>query len=316
MADESKILSSEEMDALLSVTQNKATDLTELIGVDHSDDKWLSGTAVLNPKALRNLIELVWSECEKLFTSFLRKKVVVHATDAHLTRFADALKIHTERHVYTTFRLMPGGHFALVIVNMPLLHQAINYIFGGQVNDQDTVIQSPGKVGVIISERICQLAMEAFALAGKEYGAVTFEVIKTVTLPNLITKFSPEDRVYTVELSVFFGDLETSLTLIFMANFLSEFIPANVEDLALQAEKHSSWRSAIETQVVDSYVTVNASLPDVTIKAMDLLNLKVGDLIPITDPTSVFVCLNNTKLFSGSAGQANSTRVVKILNEM
>ena len=42
----------------------------------------------------------------------------------------------------------------------------------------------------------------------------------------------------------------------------------------------------------------------------DIMKLKSGDLIPIADPTDVFLCLNELKLFRASAGQANNKRVV------
>ena len=73
---------------------------------------------------------------------------------------------------------------------------------------------------------------------------------------------------------------------------------------------------AIKTQVVDSIVNISISLPDVSMKANDFLNLKEGDLIPIGDPTMVYVCLNNYKLFRAVAGQSNSNLVVKITEQI
>jgi flagellar motor switch protein FliM len=113
---------------------------------------------------------------------------------------------------------------------------------------------------------------------------------------------------------VFFGEVETALSILVASDFLYEFIPSNTDDVVpIDSE---SWRTAIEAQVVDSSVTVCVSLPEISIKASDLVALKNGDLIPIGDPTLVYVCLNNTRLFCGNAGQANSSRVVKILSEI
>jgi len=310
MTDKTKILSNEEMDALLKATEEKTQDLTELVGSAANN---IRHERTLNHKALSNITELTWSECEKNLSSFLRKKINIKSKSTHLVQLVDALHGKAEKHVFTVFKVLPHNMYAVIVMNMDLLHQALHFMFGGQGNDHSPVIEIPGKIGQIVAEHICVHVMESFAQACKEYGVVTHETVKTVTLPNLITKLGMEDSIYSIELGVYFGDKETSLSIIIAADFLHAFIPAN-EDTT-HSDK-GSWRAAIETQVIDSNVTVCASLSEITMKASELVALKNGDLIPIGDPTAVFLCLNNTKLFSGIAAQANSNRVVKILHEI
>lgn len=310
MSDESKILSTEEIDALSKVTQEKGADLTEILGATNIID----GKRSLNAKASNNITELTWSECEKILSSFLRKKIAVKSKSSSILKLSDALHNKDQMHIFTVFKIVPNDFYAVVVIDLPLLHQATNFLFGGQTNDMDPIISSPAKIGKIIGEKLSQLCMEGFTLACKEYGSVSYETIKTVTLPNLITKLSMEDNVYSIDLTVFFGEIETTLSIIVAADFLYEFIPANTDDVV--PVENESWRTVIESQVVDSYVTVCVSLPEINIKASDLVALKNGDLIPISDPTLVDIYFNNTKLFYGNAGQANSTRVVKILSEI
>lgn len=311
MNDKTKVLSSEEMDALLDAAQDKGNDLTEIIG---SANLGPGENRSLNQKALKNISELTWSECEKNLSSFLRKKILVSSKSAKFTKLNEALQDKTEKYVFTVFKIFPQNHYAVALVNLPLLHQAINYLFGGLTNDSGTVIDSPGKIGKIISEKLCQLSMDGFMQACKEYGNITYETVKTVTLPNLITKLSMEDVVFAMDLSVAFGEMETLLSIFVADDFFYELIPFHAHEMVTVDSE--SWRSAIQSQVVDSTITVSVSLPEVSMKASDLMSLKNGQLIPIGDPTNVYVCLNNKKLFLGTAGQANSNRVVKILNEI
>ena len=46
-----------------------------------------------------------------------------------------------------------------------------------------------------------------------------------------------------------------------------------------------------------------------------LMKLKPGDVIPINDPSMVYVCTDQVKLFKAVAGTAKSQRVVKILDK-
>lgn len=311
MNENSKILSKEEMDAILSAAQEEGGDLSTVIG---SGAARINDPAALNQKAWNNIGELTWAECEKNLCSFLRKKVLVKSKSIQFAKLADALQEKMEKHVFTVFKILPHNCYAVTAIDMPFLHQATNFLFGGQTSDSEPTIESPGKIGKIIAEKLCQMSMEGFSQACKEYGNITFETVKTVTLPNLITKLSMEDEVYASELIVSFGDTETSLSIMIAANFLFELIPENVSEMSVIDDE--SWRGAIQSQVVDSQVTVTVSLPEVSIKASDLLALKNGQLIPIGDPTQVYVCLNNKKLFLGNAAQANANRVVKITNEI
>lgn len=308
--DESKVLSTDEVNALLRVTQENGSDLTKITSESITEDD-----RSISHKALVNITELTWSECEKLLSSFLRRKITVKSKGFNHGTLADCLAGKGDSHVYTVFLLTPNNYYGLAMVDLPLLHQMINTLYGGQNNDKGPVMATPGKVGAIVGEKIGQIALEAFALACREYGTVTSETIKTVTLPNLISKFSLDDRVYALELLVYFGEVETSLTIMIAEEFLYKFIPANATPETPTSETRS-WRNAIEHQFVDSSVTLTVSLPEISIKASELMALKSGDLITIPDPTQVSICLNDTKLFHAKAGQAHNTRVVKILGEI
>lgn len=99
--------------------------------------------------------------------------------------------------------------------------------------------------------------------------------------------------------------------------FLQHFIPVNIDDQeGSRARVNQLWQKAIEHQVIDSMVTLVVSLPSVQLNASELVSLKEGDLIPISDPTAVEVYLNNVKLFDAMAGQSNSNLIIKISQEI
>lgn len=308
-----QVLSSEEVDAILKVTQQKEQDLSKIVGNgDNANEKGKHYTY-----ALTNINELVRSECEKNLTSFLRKKVILKTKSFNLSKVSACLSANPEaKNIYSVFRLSPNEHYGMILVDMALLHQMINLLFGGKINDKEQVIENPGKVGNIIAEKLCQLCLTAFSQACEEYGTVTFDILKTTTSQNLASNLGleAEDQVYMMDLSIFFDEIETSLKILITEDFLIQFIPSKVE-----GNKHREkdfWRTAIKTQVVDSFVTIHVTLPDVSMKVKDFMALKEGDLVPISDPTMVYVCLNNLKLFRASAGQANSKRVAKIINQI
>lgn len=310
--DESKILSPEEVDALLKAAQEKENDLTKLI---NNVNRYKDNEYSINYKAMAHIVELTWSECEKTFSSFIRKKVHVKLKDSQFGKLTDCLENKKEKHVYSIFHLKPTNDYCLVVIGLPFLHQMINALYGGGVNSKEEIIESPGSIGVIIAEKICELALDGFCQATREYGNLSFDKIKTIIQPNLISKFSMEDDMYSLSYNTIITDIESELTFMFPVEFLNKFLPlsnlGNEEDI-----KHNRvWRDAIKTQVIDSNITLFAVLPEITVHAKDLLALKNGDLIPITDPTLVDVFLNDARLFAATAGQINSNRTIKILSE-
>jgi len=309
--DDSNILSTDEVDALMKAAQDKDTDLSKLLSRASTADEIES----LNYKAISNIVELTWAECEKIFSNFIRKKVIIRTKETKFGKVAECLEGKTEKHVYSIFRIMPNEYYCLVALPLPLLHQMISALYGGSINGKDAVIEAPGNIGIIIAEKINELIMEGFILACKDYGQVTSELFKTITLPNLISKLSMEDEVYSMEYTVTIGDTESGMTALLPVGFLQKFIPKNELDSPESKKRYQSWRKAIESQVVDSYVSVVATLPAINIKAKDLLALKNGDVIPISDPTVVDICLNEVKLFKASVAQANSILIAKIVDE-
>lgn len=156
--DESKVLSTEEVDALSKATEGGVSDLTTLIHQKTSEED----LDKLNTKALANIMELTWSEFEKIYSSFLRKKIVVKPKSTAFGPLSEILENKKEKHVYSVHQIMSKSYFSLTVVSLPLLHQAINLLYGGVTNAEDPIIEAPGKIGVLIAEKIADLVMDGF----------------------------------------------------------------------------------------------------------------------------------------------------------
>lgn len=308
---EFQVLSSEEVDAILKASQ-EGDELTKVL----SKSENAKGTsAIQNTQALSNLTELIREEFEKILGSFLRKKAQVKIKTSEFTNLASFLKDHTEKNVFSAFHIMPNDHFGMFVLDYTFLHQTINLLFGGRLITDEAIFENVGNVGIIITEKLSQLCLSGFTHACKEYGEISCEPTKTTPMASMISHFELEDQLYFLDFILIIEEFEMTLKLLLPTEFLHEFIPVKTTADVKHREK-DFWRSAIKSQVVDSFVNVTVNLPDITMKVQDFMSLKDGDLIPIGDPTLVYVCLNSIKLFRAMAGQSNSKRVAKILNQI
>lgn len=311
--DDNKILSSEEVDALSKVAHSSEDDLTKIMSTLAAQREQ---ARTLQSKTFTNIIDLTWSECEKILSAFIRKKTNVKFKSSDSGKLSSCLVELNEKQVYSVFQVA-GYHDYVIVVNpLPFLHQSINALFGGALNPKEAIMESPGKIGLLVAEKLGTLVLEGFSSACKEYGKLSFERVKTVTLTSLISKFSMDEDVYRLTYIVSLGEIESEFTIIIQAKFLDKFLPKEtLEESDETGIEHDIWRDAIKSQVIDSDITIIASLPSIRLSAKELLDLKEGDLIPISDPTSVKITLNDVQLFLGQAAQANEKRIVKILDE-
>lgn len=304
---EFQVLSAEEVDELLKVTQ-EGNDLTQLVTQSQAHE-----APARNTHAISNITELMRAAFEKALSAFFRKKVVIKSKSNQFQPLSACLNAD-EKNVYTAFHISPQDRHGMFALDMKMLNHTINLLYGAKHDPADQMMENPGKVGVIIAEKICQIAMTSLVESCKEYGTFSCEIVKSTPLLNLITSMSQEDQVYMMELTVIFDEVESVLKMMIADSFFTDLVPVKIGE-----NKHREkdfWRTAIKSQVVDSYVTINVSLADITLKVKDFVELKEGDVIPIGDPTVAFVCLNSLKLFRATAGQSNNKRVAKIISQI
>lgn len=306
------VLTSEEVDAILKASQEKGQDLSKVVG---SFDPAKEGEKHYN-YALSNVNDLTRAETEKNLTSFLRKKILIQTKAFNVSTAEACIPSEDNKHVYTSFRVNPNEYYGVIGLEMNFLNQTLNLLYGGRITDKDPPLTAPGKVGIIVAEKIASLLLSSLQIAYKEYGEMNAEVIRTTTSLNLSSNIGlkPDDNVYSLELSVFFDEVETNIKIILSEDYLVDVIPTRVE--GNRHREKDFWRTAIKTQVVDSSVTISVCLPNVSMKVRDFMALNEGDVIPIGDPTLVYLCLNNLKLFRAVAGQSNNKMVAKVINQI
>lgn len=308
---ERQVLSSEEVDAILKVTQDNPSN-TNLgsTPAENAGDNTQRNTMMLNNTAEATKIEL-----EKIINSFLRKKIGIRTQSFEKKTLATCLQEAAEKSVFSVFRVMPSGGYGMLVMDLAFLHQIINHLYGGVFNHDETIVEKPGKAGILIAEKFYQLFLTGFAQACQENGVISFEMVKTTSLPNLTSNLEMEDSVYSLELVFSFEDMESTIRCMFAEDFIQKFL-FHIKKSEVKHREKDFWRTAIKSQVVDSFVTVSVTLPDINLKVSDFMSLKDGDILPISDPTLAYVCLNNLKLFRAKAGQSNSKRVAKIVAQI
>lgn len=304
---ESPILSSEEVDALLQASQGNQDDLAALLGGGQETEQNKDASANIN-----GIVESIRYELEKIFTAYFRKKIQIKTIQVNYTQLAN-LVTSDDVKVYSIFRVAPSNGDNALIFDLSLLNQAVNLLYGGHVNPEEK-FNKVGKFGLLTATALAKICLEGLTLGCKEYGTITCDILKTTDLPNLIHHLNSDASVYNIAFNVKLDEVVASMELLLSASCITELLPENVAKNMQQSKV--IWKNVIKDQVIDSQVMLSAQIAEVNMNIQDFMSLKSGDVISISDPTQIFLCLNNVKLFKAIAGQANSKRVAKIVSKV
>lgn len=311
--EERNVLSPEEVEAILQAAQKSGEVADEEANAAPAADGD-ANASVINTHALNVIFDTFCTELENKFTVLIRKKVTVKPNPFTVAKVSECLKQASERDVYSAFKIHPSESYSIISIDYPFLDQSINLLYGGKM--QETIGEENwcGKIGIITGEKISRVILGCLADASKEYGKVEYEHYKTNRIISNVNNMQEDDEVYHATFTLVFEDFEAKFTIFVNKVFFESLIPASTAKNLHQ--ERDFWRTAIKAEMMDSYVSVSMNLNDVNIKVKEFMDLKEGDVIPISNPTLVYICLNQLKLYRAVAGQSNGNMVVKIVSQI
>lgn len=308
--EERNVLSAEEVDAILKAAQQAGDEASANEGEAPEGEN----QSVVNTHAMNVIYDTFCTELENKFTVLLRKKVSVKSKPATIVKVEECLKQVNERDLYSAYKLHPSESYGLVAIEYPMLDQSINLLYGGKMQAKIGEENWCGKIGVITGEKVSRLVLTCLADACKEYGKVDYDHYKTNRVISNVNNMEDGDMVYYSDFMLSFEDFEGKISVYLSEHFFNNLIPASTGKNG--HVERDFWRTAIKSEVMDSYVSIGINMMDARLKVGEFMDLKEGDVIPIGDPTLVYVCLNNLRLYRGVAGQSNGNVVVKIVSQI
>lgn len=307
---DNNVLSSEEVDALIQAVQSANQSINELTSTTYTEPE-----ESINTASCSNALENTRIDFENKLTLLLRKKVTVSYSTPILTNFQEITKSAKENSIYSAFKIQPLNYPFISVFNFEIINLIINLLYGGHQKNEETPENiNLGKIGLITAEKVTSIQLESFQASCNDIAKFTFESPQSNKNISKINYLNDPANFYLINYSISFDDKSISFSTYFSQKFISELFPIKIGKAA--HVESDFWRSAIKNEVIDSTVTIATTLSDVKINIKTFLSLKEGDEIPISDPTLVFLCLNNFKLFKALAGQSNSKIVAKIVGQI
>lgn len=257
---------------------------------------------------------------QRYLSSYLNSSVSVTPSDVRTMKMSEYLGDLLQPTSLNIVKLNPfeGGSIT-VVIEASLIYSSLNVHYGG---DADYKYKIEGKdFHPIEKDYIQNLLMGVFRDyidAWEPIERVNMELLYSDTNPRYETSISPNETVYVSKMKVSFdgggGDIHFCIPFPVLGPHLDDL---DEKVKTFQGGVGVSWKEIIAGETLETKVVVDCKLGEGKVRYTDLLNAKVGDIIPFAKFDKAVITANEHPAFIGDFGiSKNQRKAVRITGSM
>ncbi|KGP63727.1 hypothetical protein EP47_05025 [Legionella norrlandica] len=292
------------------LTEQKTDNSEELQHIESFENSWL----VEENKDIVNLAQAFSANFGTELSQYLGKKIDFEYKAIKYLEDKDTIKNYKD-FIYTVFALQNREEQGLLLFDFQSASLFIDYLYGYVGNESNKELLSFGNCSLKVIDQIGNLCLVSLGKIFSEQIDFQPQLLKsTLYLKNLNFRHI-EEKNYQILFQMNANKVNCFFKLILPQKILEEMafynhtIKNETADDCLQDEFNSS----LKKEVIESTVNVIAMLPEIKLPLNKVMNLKSGDLIEVSDPSLVELCVDNKKVFNAQLGQLNSYKAVKTI---
>lgn len=245
--------------------------------------------------------------------NLLRRSADVSLGGVHIQKFGEY--VHT-LYVPTSLNMVkfrPLRGTALIILDARLVFKLVDNFFGG--DGRHAKIE--GREFTPTEQRVVQMVLnQAFVDLSEAWKAILpieFEFIHSEVNPSMANIVSPSEVVvvstFHIELDGGGGDMHITMPYS-MIEPIREMLDAGLQTDT--DDRDDRWVSALRNDVMEAKVLLECELARREITLRDIVNMKVGDVVPIELGEFQTVTANKIPMFRSQIGQSNGNLALKV----
>ena len=313
-----RVLNQEEIDSLLGFN------LDELALNQHSGIRAIIESAMVSYERLP-MLEIVFDRMVRLLTTSLRNftsdNVEVSLDRITSVRFGDYLNSIPLPAILAVIKADPWDNYGIVTVDSGLIYSIIDVLLGGRRGSGPTKVEGRPYTTIETSlvKRMLEIVLADAEQAFKPLSPVNFGIDRLETNPRFAAVARPANAAILVKLRIDMEDRGGTV------DFLLPYATIEpIRDVLLQGfmgekfGRDSTWEGHLATEIWNAEIDVSAVLCERQMPLSRMLNLKVGDTLPLDVRPDAFVQLRCgdfivTEARMGRAGEAVAVQVAKPL---
>lgn len=321
----SKILTQEEVDALLKGMSGGEIE-TETDSVD--DDSGITVYDLTNQdRIIRGrmpTLEIINDRFARILrttlSSALRKVIDVSAFSIDMIKFGEfmrALPVPTSLHI---FKVDPLRGHGIMVIETKLVFNLVDNFFGGSGH---SFIKIEGRDFTAIENRLINkvilMAMDDLEKAWNPVHPLKLTYVRSETNPQFASVVAPTEVVivikFEIELEQAVGTLVICLPYSTIEPIRSKLYAGFQSD---QLEVDHEWINRFIDQVREASVMITVELGKASLTAGELMNLKVGEVLPLDQDVSqsLTVKVEGVPKFNGFPGVSRGNKALQISSKI
>jgi flagellar motor switch protein FliM len=247
---------------------------------------------------------------------YIRRGVDITTNQVQVTKYSEFIRnlvVPTSLNLITLRPLRGNG---LVVLDPNLVFLCIDSLFGGngkfhtRVEGRDFTLTEQQ-----IIQRILDIVFETYSKAWEPVHKLAFEFVRSEINTQFVNIATPNEVVVTTSFRVDLGDNAASMHICIPYSVLEpirDLLSSNLQGEALDQDKR--WIRQLTEQIQPAEVELVANFSSLTTSIAGLLELKVGDVLPINKPDSVIAAVNDVPVMECTYGRSNGRYALKVKN--
>ncbi|MFN9066113.1 MAG: flagellar motor switch protein FliM, partial [Bdellovibrionales bacterium] len=319
-----QVLSQSEVDALLAAVSDGEVTTTDSgaaangnVKVD--DKKVVSYDLTSQDRIIRGRLpqlEVIYEKFMRAFrvslSSSLRKIASISLTSTEFLKFGEFINTLPMPTCMSVLRFVNLRGSALMVIESKLAYALVDSFFGGA---ERPFTKIDGKeftpIELSIVRKVVELAINDLEQAWASVEKIGCSFVRTEQNPQFVGIVPPTDVVIA---STFDVELENATGTISMVVPYATIEPIKQKlSSGFQIESDQTdkklWTAIIKEQLLDTALDIKVNLGETQIQLSDLMELKVGDVIPLTQDATgeLDIQVESVKKFKGYYGNHHGT---------
>lgn len=277
------------------------------------------GVANLNPfgdlHTLQHLSARLARTLRAVFEPVLRRNLRTWAEPLVVQRFAD---YSAERHdgltAWLPLAIAPGEGRALMVFDGGFVIETLDLFFGGSGERPKTLPGEFTPAGEAMIGRLGAMIAEPLRSAWEPLARIDFVPGSPEASPAMMQGLDGDDAMIVTRFGLAGQEGEpVFIDIVYPVAALKPFAPSLTgKVLGRTAAPEPKWRNGLTKAAMNVKFPVRSVLAEPIIPLAQLMELKVGDVIPVSFGADVPVMVGNDRLGTGQVGTSNGRAAIRI----
>jgi len=265
--------------------------------------------------ALRHLGGHLARSMRGAFEPLLRRQPRVTAEPLSILRFDDYLDARPDTlSSITLVGMAPLNGQAMIVLDGALILEMVDLFFGGTGVVPDPLPTEFTPTADAMIARTTAVLTERLARAWGELAEIDFRVGKTEANPAMLSHIDADDRIVITRFHMALSETRSSVIDILypvaMLKPIAPILSAKVQ--STRSGGDPAWMGSLTRAVMNVKLPVRSVLAEPIIPLSRLMNLKAGDIIPISFGPEVPLLVADNRFARGAVGAANGRAAIRV----